>query len=235
MNFPVQIGWQQVILGLLVIVGVGLLISSILSLVVQIKEVEILEDEEGRRYKRWRRHRKPRVTHGVSGLVLVLLSVALLAITLLAQEYLGLTGEMKVGHVHATTIANMDHMIDVELTLYDEHGKTSFHDSYLLQGDQWILYVNFMELQPWVNILGVHSGYKITGLDGKYTDLKQHPTKPGVVLNGGEGDFFDASAQHQFWTSPFVKSTYGTATYQGPGDWDILVSQDTIKPVSAGS
>src|SRR2546430_2590342 len=71
MTFPIQWGWQQIILLLVAIAAVGLIISSMMSLVVKVKEIDILEDEQGRSYRRIRRRRRFRLHRGIWGLLLL--------------------------------------------------------------------------------------------------------------------------------------------------------------------
>ncbi len=71
MTFPFQWSWLQVVLVLVAVAAIGLIISSIMSLVVKVKEIELLEDEQGRSYRLMRRRRRFRLHHGVGGLLLL--------------------------------------------------------------------------------------------------------------------------------------------------------------------
>src|SRR5436853_6845723 len=123
MTFPIQWSWQQIILLLVAIAAVGLIISSMMSLVVKVKEIDILEDEQGRSYRRIRRRRRFRLHHGVWGLLLLVGAMLILVVSVAVQSYLGFTGEIKVATVRATAITNMPHTMIVNLTLYDQNGQ----------------------------------------------------------------------------------------------------------------
>ncbi|MBE3561348.1 MAG: hypothetical protein IMW89_19330 [Ktedonobacteraceae bacterium] len=232
MNFPITFGLPQIILMLLVILGIGLFISSVMSL--RRYRVEKYIDEYGRRRILRRRHY--RWGRSVSGVALLLVAVVLLWLTTLAQTYIGLTGEVRAASVHATPITNMPHMMSVELTQYDSNQQPISKETYVVNGDEWMLQANFIEFHPWLNIFGLHSGYKLTRLEGRFDDpdMERHHEHTVIVLNGGDDDFFK-TVKKQSWYSPFVKGMYGTATFL-PADgktYNIMVSQDTIKPVPA--
>ncbi|VBA48765.1 hypothetical protein [Mycobacterium pseudokansasii] len=162
------------------------------------------------------------------GVVLLVVSILLLWFATLVQTYVGLTGEVKAAHVVATAVGNEAHRLNVDLTLYDDAGKASAHQTYDVEGDMWALQAGIVELQHWVNILGMHSGYKVTRLFGQRLDGVS-PTQHQIMLNGGDGDFFDNMRGGKWWTKPFVRAAYGNAVIAAPGAFDVYISQDAIK------
>lgn len=225
MNTPFQIGLPQVILLLIAVIALGLLISSLMSLVRGQRTT--FEDEDGNRFysKRYRRFKWKR---GVGGILLLLVAISVLWATSLVQTYLNLTGDIKVAQVHASTVANQQHMMSVELTLYDNNGKPASDQTYFVQGDRWLLQGDIIKFPGWLNLLGLHSGYKLTRLEGQYDDPNDESTKQHTVvtLNGGEDNFFK-TVYKQAWSSPFVDAAYGNAVIV-PADgqsYTVLVSQ----------
>ena len=146
----------------------------------------------------------------------------------LVQTYLGLTGEIKAAHVVATPVSNAPHSLSVDLTLYDDKGNTQTRQTYQVEGDMWALQADIVELNHWVNVLGVHSGYKVTRLFGERLDGVS-PTQHQILLNGGDGSFFADMRDGKWWTKPFIRSAYGNAVISAPGEFDVYVSQDAIK------
>ncbi|HEY5002489.1 MAG TPA: hypothetical protein VII61_05015 [Ktedonobacteraceae bacterium] len=223
MNFPIQLGPPQFILLLVGVIGLGLLIHSAMSITGGRRE--IFEDKDGNRFYGRRRLRWKR---GVSGILLLLIAVSLLWATFLVQSYLGLTSDIKVAQVHASTVSNLPHMMSVELTLYDNNGKSTSDSTYFVQGDRWMVQGNIVKFPSWLNILGLHSGYKLTRLEGQYDDPNDESTMKHTVvtLNGGDGAFFK-TVYKQAWSSPFVDAAYGNAVII-PADghtYNVLVSQ----------
>ena len=241
MNIPVTFGWPQFLLLLIGIVGLGLLISGAMGLSRRYnsrgREDEDNErreerEEEDRKFGRrsgYRRHRRHfRWGRGIAGLILVLLALSILWLTLLVQTYLGLTNDIKVARVHATKVGNIPHMMSVDLTLYDQNGHQTSEQTYVINGDEWMLQGDVIKFPTWLNIVGLHSGYKLTRLEGRYDDPNLEGSSKHVVvtLNGGDDNFFK-TVQQQAWTSPIVQAAYGSSTFLMPDGktYDVLVSQ----------
>src|SRR5579875_3103885 len=116
MNTPIQFGLPQIVLIAIAVIGVLMLLSVVTGLFAGKLEEEIFEDDYGRRYRRWRR-RKPRFRwrRGTSGLLMIVCAVFLLWLAFSVQAYLGLTNDIKVAQVHASSFDNASHMMSVEL------------------------------------------------------------------------------------------------------------------------
>lgn len=233
MNTPIQFGLPQIVLLLIAVLGLGLLIHSAMSLTRGHREV--FEDEYGNRF--YSKHRRRfRWKRGLGGILLLLLAVSILWMTFLVQSYLGLTSDITVAQVHASSVTNQAHMMSVELILYDGNGKQTSDNTYFVQGDRWMLQGNIIKFPTWLNILGVHSGYKLTRLEGQYDDPNDEANLKHTVitLNGGDDSFFK-TVYKQAWSSPFVDAAYGNAVII-PADghsYSVLVSQSGLyaKPV----
>ncbi len=241
MNIPFTFGWPQVILLIIGIVGLGLLISATMGLSRRYnrrwrdKEEREMRgeerEEEERKFGRergYRHHRHFRWGRGIAGVILVLLALSILWLTLLVQTYLGLTSDIKVARIHATTVGNIPHMMSVDLTLYDQNGHQTSEQTYVINGDEWMLQGDVIKFPTWLNIVGLHSGYKLTRLEGRYNDPNLEGASKHVVvtLNGGDDNFFK-TVQEQAWTSPVVQAAYGSSTFLAPDGktYDVFVSQ----------
>jgi len=208
MVFPVDFGWIQVLLGLLFAVALVLVVTAL----IKVRKVG------------WR----VLARRGAGAVSMLLFAVVILWATTLLQTYLGLTGEVKAAHVVAKSVANSPHTLDIDLTLYGDKDHGDKHATYQVEGDMWVLQANIVELEPWVNALGFHSGYKVTRLYGQRLDgvaVKQNQ----IFLNGSDQDFFGDMQTHSWYTNPFVRSAYGNAVISMPGSYDVFISQDAIK------
>ncbi|MGQ4599562.1 hypothetical protein [Nocardia sp. R6R-6] len=213
MNFPVDFGLVQIGLILLLVVGVALIVSGLIG----VRRVGM----------------RALLARGAGGLALVLVAALLLWIATLLQTYLGLTGEIKAAHVVAEPVAGQEHQLDVQLTLYGDDDHAEQRSTYRVEGDMWVLQAGIVELQPWVNALGFHSGYRISRLYGQRLDgiaTRQNQ----IFLNGGDQDFFADMRAGRWWTQPFVRSAYGNATISLPGEYDVYISRDAIKSRAVG-
>jgi hypothetical protein len=232
MHVPVQFGFPQVLLILIGLVGLWLFILAALEL---IRGHEIHERKEeaakagfgfpGRRFRR-----RLRWGRGLSGIVLIAVAISLLWLTFLVQTYLGLTGEIKVAQVRAATLANAPHEMTVELILYDDNGNVASDNNYLVMGDEWMVQGDIVKFPTWANILGLHTGYKLTRFEGRYDNINMERSSPhfAIELNGGDDGFFRAVNTHPTWYSWLAEASYGNAVFQGEGTYNVFATQDAL-------
>ncbi len=150
--------------------------------------------------------RRFRFKRGLSGIVLLAVAISLLWVTFLVQSYLGLTSEIKVAQIRATPITK-----------------------YLLQGDEWMLQGDIIKFPAWLNVVGLHSGYKLTRLEGRYDDINLERTAPhsAIELNGGDDNFFKTAYTQKSWFGAFVDA-YGNAVIQTAGSFNVFATQDAL-------
>jgi hypothetical protein len=232
MHFPVQIGLPQIILFLIAIVGLWLFISAAMGL---LRGHERREEKEalvkqGYRFPRLWRPRRLLLGRGIGGILLMAVAVSLLWLTFLIQTYLGLTGEIKVAHIHAMAFGNSAHQMSVELIMYDDNGHSTSDNTYLLNGDEWMLQGDIVKFPTWLNVLGLHTGYKLTRLEGRFDDINMERSSPhsAIALNGGDDNFFKTAYSQQSWFGWFVDAAYGNAVFQRPGNYDVFATQDAL-------
>ncbi len=230
MNIPVILGLPQIILLVVAFIGIVLLISAGASLVRgEVRRYEYKDEGyEARKFGTRRRYHRFRWGRALLGIILIVLAFSILWLTFVIQTYVGLTGNIKVARVHATAIANVPHEMSVELILYDQSGKQTSDQTYLVNGDEWMLQGDIIKFPTWLNILGLHSGYKLTRLEGRYDDphLEANAKHTVVTLNGGDDGFFK-TVQEQAWVSPIVQAAYGNAVFLAADGktYDVYVSQ----------
>lgn len=234
MNFPVQFGAPQIILLFIALGGFALFVHAAHSLLRGEKHYERLSAEEKEIYYRTGRlprRRRLRVRRGLSGIILIVIAVSLLWLTFLVQTFLGLTSDIVVARVKATPVVNSppdQPMMSIDLTLFDQNGHTASEQTYIVLGNEWMLQDDTIKVVPWLNVIGVHSGYKLTRLEGRYDDpnLERDAHHTVVELNGGDGDFFLHMRDWHGWISPFIDAQYGTAVFSpADGTYDVYVSQ----------
>ncbi|HEX7737261.1 MAG TPA: hypothetical protein VF458_20615 [Ktedonobacteraceae bacterium] len=244
MNIPFQFGLPQIILLLVAICGFLLFVYAAHSLIRGEKLYKLRSEEEKEMYRqrgRLPRRRRLRWQHGISGILLLFIAISLLWMTFLIQNYLGLTGNIEVAQVRAVKIANTDQNIpqmSVELTLFDPNGHTTSDQTYLVMGNEWMVQGDIIKFADWLNVVGLHSGYKLTRLEGRYDDpnLEANAKHSVVTLNGGDDGFFQHT-QGSNWYSGFVQAQYGNAVFQTADNsvYNIFVSQTGLYAVKAGT
>lgn len=217
-TIPFDFGLPQVFVLVIGLGGLGLLIWVVLMLT------------RGKRDKFGVRRRRFLWGRAVSGSLLLLVAVSLLYLAILLQSYLGLTDGILVAHIRAQDYSQAfgTPYMEVDLTLYDAHGKQVSENVYGVCGKQWMLQADILRFQSWVNILGFHSGYKVTRLLGQYNDDRDRDWYHTVIdLNGGHDSFFN-TAHNGGILSAIVQAAYGSAVFQNVGDYTVSVSQDAL-------
>lgn len=245
MNIPFQFGVPQIILLLVAICGFLLFIYAAHSLIRGEKLYKLRTEEEKERYRlhgHLPRRRHLRWQHGLGGILLLFVAISLLWMTFLVQNYLGLTGNIEVAQVRATKVANpVDAnvpMMSVDLTLLDQNGRTISEQTYLVLGNEWMVQGDIIKFADWLNVVGLHSGYKLTRLEGRFDDpnLERNSKHTVVELNGGDDGFFQHT-QGSNWYSGFVQAQYGNAVFQTAdgATYNVFVSQTGLYAVKAGT
>ena len=118
------------------------------------------------------------------------------------STYLEPNGKL-AAKVHITT-TRIPHLLSVQLTDGNSIDDTS---CYVKQGGTLKLQGDDINLPSWLNILGLHSGYKLTRLEGCYTDPMLRDKGTVFILNNGEDNFF-TTVQGQKWLSWIVAADY---------------------------
>src|SRR5690348_3365563 len=108
MHIPFQFGLPQIVLIIIGLVGLWLFIIAALELIRghEIHERKEEEAKAGYGFVRRKFHRRLRWGRGLGGILMIAIAISLLWLTFLVQSYLGLTGEIKVAQIRATTFAN---------------------------------------------------------------------------------------------------------------------------------
>jgi hypothetical protein len=140
--------------------------------------------------------------------------------------YQPLQANILVARVHATATATLN-LMNVELMLYKADGSISFHHTYLLKGEKWMLREVVIVYSSWT---GRPSSYKIVQLAGYDGKTIYTPVQDGGILNGGEDSFYNFLKGHP-WTSTFGKGTdYKVYVKPGPRPqgttYDIRLNAD---------
>lgn len=165
--------------------------------------------------------------------LLVVFAVCLITMyaSVAIQSYGGLTNDIKVDHIRASAIANTSvPTLSVEVTTYDQQGHATSDKAYLVRGNEWELQANIIKFAPMFGMLGLHSGYKLTRLEGRYDSpaLEANGKHTVAVLNGGDDGFFTTAHSLEGFIAPFIDATYGNAVFDGPGSFDVYLSQSGL-------
>ncbi len=162
------------------------------------------------------RERRLRPFRFGGGFILLLLGLVAFGFAGWAQTYRSLTHNELVAYIQAAPIQGQSQTMSVTYTpVHDGQNGTPL--TYLIKGDEWQLGGDVIKWQDYMNILGVHTGYRITRLMGYYDNAADYKTKRVTAedLDGGSDDVYRFLQDHAN-LAPFVRATYGNAVIQRP-------------------
>ena len=150
------------------------------------------------------------------GVIFLLLGLAVFALAGWAQTYRSLTSRVLVATVQAVPAADQGQTMLVLYTPVTD-GKPGGTRTVTLRGDEWQLGGDIIKWSDWLNVLGVHTGYRITRLMGYYENATDYQTKPVTAfdLANARDSLSLFLRDHANWV-PFVQATYGNDVRMRP-------------------
>jgi hypothetical protein len=145
---------------------------------------------------------------GLTGLVLVCLSLLLLSFVLNLYTYQRLTHEEAVAELQFREVGHQRY----EVELKEASGKIRRLE---LMGDQWQLDARVMKWEGMANMLGLDSLYRLERISGRYSDIVFERSASRTVYGLSEEagvDIWDLSQEYKSWL-PWVDTIYGSAAY----------------------
>jgi hypothetical protein len=150
------------------------------------------------------------------GLVLLLIGLLAFAVAGWAQTYRALTRAELVAYVRAVPIMGQQQTMRVTMTPV-QNGTPGAAQTYVVHGDQWELGGDVIKWQDYVNILGLHTGYRLTRLDGYYDDAHDYQHKPLTFIDlAGHQDAVGQFVHDHQALLPFVRAIYHNAVAAPP-------------------
>ena len=110
---------------------------------------------------------------------------------------------------------------------------------YELAGDAFYVDAHILKWRPFLNLLGLHTGYELDRVAGRYdamTDEQSHPRTMFSLARQKPVDLFEL-ARHSSLLAPLVDARYGSATFVAaarmPAVFQVLVSSTglLIRPI----
>lgn len=177
----------------------------------------------------------PGMITGLQNLTVILLLITtsglLLFIGLFFRTYHRFTYEVPVAEIVTQPLGN-DDSTSVTLVRYRPAGNG--RDRYFfVRGDQWMIEGDIIKWKSWLNLLGLHTRYRLTRLQGRYLDIEAERSAPRTVFSLIDHPQ-DADERHPVWRFlyrsgqklPLVDTVYGNAAYQNlndPGRYRVFV------------
>lgn len=159
----------------------------------------------------------------LSGLLSLALAALAAAVTVGVRGYRALTAEEVAARVHTEPLGPQRFRATVELP----DGRVG---QFEIAGDQLYVDAHILKWKPIVNLLGLHTGYELDRVGGRYSGLADERQRPHTVFPLGPEravDVFGFVRRHPRVLAPLVDATYGSGTFVGaeqPGRFEVRVS-----------
>lgn len=169
-----------------------------------------------------RRSRVGGTLHVLSALLMLCLSALALAVAVGVHGYQALTREVTAATVDVTRLGPRTY----EARVAFPDGSTR---SYRIRGDELYVDAHILKWRPVANLLGLHTGYRLDRIEGRYSSVEDERSQPHTVYvlqPGGRLDLFDLARRYPALT-PLVDARYGSGTFvplNGGGRFLIRVS-----------
>jgi len=148
---------------------------------------------------------------------LVLFGLFVLMLVMFSRTYEVFTREKPVARIHCVLVEGRDYNMILRFAPLTT-GRTGEASLYRLKGDQWAIGGHILRWHPWLNILGLDTGYRITRLEGRYLHVEDETTEARTIYDLGEwrmqGIWQWIYRHHE--DIPWVKAAYGSTVYTFP-------------------
>jgi hypothetical protein len=171
--------------------------------------------------------RQRRLVRGLMTLLTGALALALAAlaaaVTVGVKGYRALTHEELAARVRTEPLGPQRFRATVELP----DGKSG---QFEISGDAFYVDAHILKWKPIVNLLGLHTGYELDRVGGRYDLAQDEQGKPHTIFPlrpERAVDLFGFVRRHPRILAPLVDAQYGSGTFVGaerPGRFDVMVS-----------
>lgn len=144
-------------------------------------------------------------------IIIILLTgclIALLGMSL--RMYQTFTKQQLIGTVACLDWQPNQQTMIIKFSPTDQQQVTK--QSYSLKGDSWEINARILKWHPKVNLLGIHTGYRLHQIKGIYNQVEDVATKSHTAyqLYGGQDWLWQILTSSQ-WQLPMVEAVYGNA------------------------
>lgn len=171
-------------------------------------------------------------TSFLSGLLCLVLAALATAVTVGVRGYRALTQEDLAARVRTEPLGPQRFRAMVELP----DGRSG---QFEISGDALYVDAHILKWRPIVNVLGLHTGYELDRIGGRYNALGDEQQRAHTVFPLAPErsvDVFGFVRRHPKVLAPLVDAQYGSGTFIGaerPGSFEVRVSISglLIRPV----
>ena len=170
----------------------------------------------------WRRGIMAGSLEGLSGLVLLLVAVLLVAVSVNLHTYARLTHESPVAEIRFQALGPQNFRAYITLS-------KSRAMIFNIRGDEWQMDARILKWRGIALLMGLDTVYRLDRISGRYSNIIQELTAVRTVYSLSEDrgiDLWALAQRHSRWI-PLADAVYGSATYLPMADgaqYQIAVS-----------
>ncbi|MBI2486736.1 MAG: hypothetical protein HYW01_07235 [Deltaproteobacteria bacterium] len=137
--------------------------------------------------------------------------------TAFIQSYQSVTKKELVAIVRCTPLDSKIGDMRIELK-FVKNGEIEKAQELIIKGDQWSIEGDILKWEDWLNLIGLHTMYKLTRVRGRYVDtldeIQHAPTVYSLVENEEDPEWrWLYKYGHKL---PFVIAVYGNTVFTYP-------------------
>lgn len=193
-------------------IAVGILVTGGTLLIIQLLRLLPISKKSTKK-----RGVVPQAIQALAGGCVFMFGLFLLMLVLFSRTYEVFTREEPVARIQCFPVEGLDYNMILRFVPL-EGGKEGTPGLFRLNGDQWAVGGHILQWHPWLNILGLHTGYRITRIEGRYLEAEDEASALRTVYD--LGDSRTQRIWHWFYRHhediPLVEAAYGNTAYTFP-------------------
>ena len=160
--------------------------------------------------------------HTILGLIFLAMGSAVGVVALGTKGYRAFTHEEVAARMSIRPIAPQRFIVTVQFP----DGRTK---AFEMAGDEVYVDAHILKWRPVVNLLGLHTGYQLDRIAGRYQAIEKERTAPRTIHPLADETWVSIFRLRQRfdWLDPLLDAQYGSATFtpvNRPGEFEVLVS-----------
>ena len=156
------------------------------------------------------------------GLIFVAVGAAAGVVALGTKGYRAFTNEEVAARLQVRPIGSQRFVATIQFP----DGRTK---AFEMAGDEVYVDAHILKWKPLVNVLGLHTGYQLDRIAGRYQAIEKERTAPRTIHSLADETWVSLFRLRQRfeWLDPLLDAQYGSATFtpvNRPADLEVLVS-----------
>ncbi|MDZ7265502.1 MAG: hypothetical protein ONB16_13025 [candidate division KSB1 bacterium] len=131
------------------------------------------------------------------------------------RSYIAFTRKELVAEVTCEPIGGAEYHMQMVLTR-KQGPKANMPETFLITGDQWYIRGDILKWENWLNLLGLHTFYKLTRVGGFFNNPREEYRASHYSLVPDEDNSTWRWLYENGYKLPFIVDVYGNSDYKYP-------------------